>query len=121
MSAISLTLGPSTTAYDFTAGQSQAYGTQPMNLLESGVYGMVAGDANRSGIITAADANNVFGTLNVAGYNFNDINLTGIVTAADANSVYSNLNRATGVPGEAPAIRSENSREKRGNSSIGTK
>jgi hypothetical protein len=61
-------------------------------------YVMIAGDGNQSGIVTAADANAVFGVLNTTGYNLNDLNLSGIVTAADANIVFSNLNKATQVP-----------------------
>ena len=53
---------------------------------------MYAGDANASQIITASDANNVFGVLNATGYYSSDINLSGIVTASDANSVFGNLN-----------------------------
>ena len=85
-------------AYDFTTAQSQAYGTNPMKLVGT-KYCMYAGDANASGIITAADANGVFGVLNSTGYNQNDINLSGIVTASDANIVFGNLNRTSQVNG----------------------
>jgi hypothetical protein len=82
------------TAYDFTIAQSQAYGTEPMKQLAASVFGLYAGDANGSGIITSSDANDVFGLLNVTGYNANDVNLSGIVSAADANVVFGNLNRS---------------------------
>jgi hypothetical protein len=104
MSSNALSLSTTSTVYDFSTSQSQAFGAQPMNLLEAGVFGTVTGDANRSSIITASDANDVFGALNVAGYSFFDINLSGIVTAADANRIFGNLNRGSEVPGLAPTV-----------------
>ncbi len=98
MSATSISLGLARTVYDFSTAQSQAYGTLPMNQLEAGVFGMVAGDVNRSMIVTASDANSVFSTLNSQGYAFEDANMSGIVTAADANSAFGNLNRSTQIP-----------------------
>jgi hypothetical protein len=97
MSASAVALSSSGILYDFTTSQNQAYGANAMALVGSS-YAMYAGDGNQSGIVTAADANGVFGVLNTAGYNANDINLTGIVTATDANIIFSNLNKATQVP-----------------------
>jgi hypothetical protein len=85
-------------SYDFTTAQSQAFGTNPMAQVSSGVYGMISGDVNQSGIVSASDANSVFGVLNATGYNINDVNLSGIVSAADANKVFGNLNKTTQVP-----------------------
>jgi hypothetical protein len=102
MSSNALSLGTTTTTHDFSTSQSQAFGSQPMNALETGVFGMVAGDANRSAIITAADANDVFAALNLTGYLFSDVNMSGVVTASDANRIFGNLNRASEVPGLAP-------------------
>jgi len=99
MSANAVTLGnSSSTLHDFSTGQSQAAGSFPMTQVSSGVFAMYAGDGNASGIVTAADANNVFGVLNATGYNLNDITLSGIVTAADANTIFANLNTATQTP-----------------------
>jgi hypothetical protein len=98
MSALPVSLSQSSGVYDFTTAQTKAYGTSPMILMASGVYAMWAGDGNASGIVTAADANSVFGALNVVGYQLNDINLSGIVTAADVNMIFRNLNKATHVP-----------------------
>jgi hypothetical protein len=97
MSGSAVALSASSTLYDFTTSQGQAYGTEPMKLVGT-KYAMYAGDGNKSGIVTAADANAVFGAINTPGYNANDINLSGIVTAADANIVFGNLNKATQVP-----------------------
>ncbi|MBI5472952.1 MAG: choice-of-anchor J domain-containing protein [Ignavibacteriae bacterium] len=98
MSATPLSLGTTSSSYDFTTAQSQAYGSLPMNQLESGVFGLVAGDANLSAVVTASDANEIFAVFNSPGYVFEDVNLSGIVTAADANVVFTNLNRSTEVP-----------------------
>jgi hypothetical protein len=98
MTAVSQALnGATPQAYNFTAGMTQAYGTNPMKLVGAS-YVMYAGDGNQTGVVTASDANGVFGLINTTGYNANDINLTGIVTAADANIVFGNLNAATQVP-----------------------
>jgi hypothetical protein len=103
MTAAAHALGISTpAAYDFTTAQTQAYSTDyvlspPTVQVEAGVYGMFGGDANGTGLVSAADANIIFGDLNSPGYDDNDTNLTGIVTAADANLAFGNLNAATGV------------------------
>lgn len=98
MSGNTIALSASSPLYDFSTASSQAFGTNPMNEVSTGRWALVSGDANKSGIVTASDANDVFAALNVAGYNISDINLSGIVTAADANIVFGNLNRATQVP-----------------------
>ena len=64
----------------------------------SGIFAMFAGDGNSSAIVTAADANAVFGELNATGYTPNDINMSGIVTAADANMALGSLGESTQVP-----------------------
>lgn len=97
MSATQQALGPLSGVYDFTTSQSQAYGTNPM-LPVGTLFGLFPGDGNHSNIISAADVNGVFGSLNATGYNASDINLSGIVTSADANMVLQNLNQAGQVP-----------------------
>jgi hypothetical protein len=87
-------LAAAPSVYDFSMSQAQAYGTEPMRRLADGVFGLYAGDANASGIITSSDANAVFGFLNATGYDASDVNLSGIVTASDANVVFGNLNRS---------------------------
>jgi hypothetical protein len=98
MTASAQSLGTSATTYDFTTGQAQAYGTAPMAQLAANVFGMYVGDANASGVVTAADANAIFGQLNATGYSANDVNLSAIVTASDANLVMRNLNQTSQVP-----------------------
>jgi hypothetical protein len=98
MSASAEALSSSSSLYDFTTSQSRAYGSSPMVLVGGTSYAMYAGDGNQSGIVTATDANAVFGSLNSSGYTLNDINLSAIVTATDANIVFGDLNAATRVP-----------------------
>jgi hypothetical protein len=40
----------------------------------------------------------VFGALSTTGYSLNDTNLSGVVSAADANMVFGNLSQASQVP-----------------------
>jgi hypothetical protein len=90
----------SSTLFDFTTSQSQAYttGTDPMVALSGGRFGMIAGDGNNSAIITAADVTPIIVNLNLSVYNVADINMSAIVTAADVTKIISNLNKATNVP-----------------------
>jgi cysteine sulfinate desulfinase/cysteine desulfurase-like protein len=58
----------------------------------------MAGYANQSAIVSAADANSVFGSLNAVTHLLNVVNLSGIVSTADANMMFGNLNVASQVP-----------------------
>jgi hypothetical protein len=98
MSVAPVTLSGTTALYDFTTGQDRAYGTNPMVLLSTGAYGMYAGDANKSGFITAADINDVISNLNLNAYLSSDANLTGYTTASDINIMIANLNKNSQVP-----------------------
>jgi immune inhibitor A len=98
MSAASVSLSGTTALYDFTTGQDRVYGTKPMVVLSTGVYGMYAGDANKSGFITAADINDAISNLNLNAYRSADANLTGYTTASDINIMIANLNKNTKVP-----------------------
>jgi hypothetical protein len=90
-------MGAAPPAYDFTTAQTQAYGANPMKLVGT-TYCMFAGDVNKSNIITASDANDVFGAINATGYLTADANLSGIITSADANMIFGNLNAGSQVP-----------------------
>jgi hypothetical protein len=96
--AQSLTAAIPSSPYDFTTGASQAFGANPMKALSDGRFALIAGDANQSNIVTAADANLIIGQLNTTGYNIRDANLSGIVTAADANMAIGNINRTSQIP-----------------------
>ncbi len=98
MTASAILLGTSSSLYSFTTGQSQAFGTNPMAQVASGVFALYGGDANMSGIVSASDANGVFGSLNATGYSQDDVNMSSIVTSADANVVFGSLNKSSQVP-----------------------
>ncbi len=89
MSANALSPSGSTLTQDFTTGQGQAFGTQPMKQLESGVYGLYGGDADADGQIQNDDKNvNWRNEVGLAGYRSADFNLNGQVQTSDKNVVW---------------------------------
>lgn len=88
MSSNPVTLGfSSSSLYDFSTAQTQAFGTEPMADLGDNVFGMYAGDANQDGFITSTDFN-VFNPKFIgaaSGYEDSDWNLDGSVTSTDFN------------------------------------
>ncbi|MBI5471263.1 MAG: hypothetical protein HY961_02855 [Ignavibacteriae bacterium] len=98
MSATPVTLSETSSLFDFSSSNAKAYGASSMVQVATGRFALCAGDANTSRIVTAADANILFGSLNQIGYLAGDVNLSGVVTAADANTLFANLNTSTHVP-----------------------
>lgn len=98
MSAVPTRLTEAGQPYDFTQSAGSAYGADALHPLGNGKFALYTGDCNASGIVSAADANLVFGALNQSNYAAADANLSGIVTAADANATFSNLNKSTRIP-----------------------
>lgn len=99
MSSTPVSLGFTNSAlYDFSTAQTKAFGTEPMVDLGNNVFGMYAGDANISAIITSADVTPIIANLNLATYKVADVNMSGIVTAADITMIISNLNKTSKVP-----------------------
>ncbi len=94
-SAQSLTSG-SSTLYDFSTGTDKYYGADAA-LLETGVYGMYAGDTNGSGIVTNSDKTSIISDLNSSGYYDADANCSGVVTNSDKTPIISNLNKASDI------------------------
>gem|GEM_PF-2384389 len=97
MSVSKITLGVSSGLFNFTTGQGQAYGSNPIINIIGGVFGMIGGDANTSLIITAADRNEVSSQFSATTYNSSDLNLSGIVSAADRNIIASSFNKSSQV------------------------
>jgi len=85
-------------SYDFTTGSDKYYGTNGAKEVEAGVWGMIAGDVNKSGIVTNSDVDAINADLNTAGYYDSDTNLSGIVSNSDVDLINSNLNKGTQVP-----------------------
>ncbi len=86
--------------YDFTTAQSQAFGSNPMTLLEAGVFGMYSGDGDGNGQVQNTDKNIVFNAeVGTAGYKSADFNLNGQVENNDKNLHWRlNVGRGTQVP-----------------------
>ena len=92
----------STTAvvtYDFTTGPDKYYnGAAGAKDLGGGVWGMIAGETNSSGVVTNADKDLIDANINATGYLIGDTNLSGVITNADKDDIDANINRASQVP-----------------------
>jgi hypothetical protein len=90
--------GSTSSAYDFTTAQTQAYGSNAMKQIGS-VYAMIAGDANGNGQVASTDVNTIRPRIGQSGYNIADMNLNGQVQNSDMNTyTRPNLGRGTQVP-----------------------
>jgi hypothetical protein len=96
-SSVSLNTGTSPVVYDFSTGQTQAFGTAPMIL--TGVrYSMIGGNANGDALINALDRVATRNNLGVSGYIGADVNLDGLVNALDRVLARNNLGSGSQVP-----------------------
>jgi len=99
MSSVTIPLTYSGIAsYDFTTGQDQAYGLEPMIMLDVSLYGMVSGDSTFDGMIDASDIIDVWNARNWIGYFYPDVSLDTMVDANDIIFVWNNRNRTTLFP-----------------------
>jgi len=75
--------------YDFSTGNSQAYGVDAQRWLGGGIYGMIGGDANADGDVNGDDKTEVwnFETGNT-GYLGSDGNLDGQANNQDKNDIW---------------------------------
>ncbi len=97
MSASAVQLNNASSLYDFTTSLSKYYGGDAKNL-GGGIFGLYAGDANRSLIITASDYQIVTNNLLQTDYNQGDLNLSSVVTSADYAFITNNLLKNSNVP-----------------------
>lgn len=89
MSAIPLAESEGIYSYDFSVADGQAYGTGSQKDLGSGVFGMIAGDANGDGIINDTDKNPVWYTqAGIAGYLSADLNIDGQCNNQDKDDLW---------------------------------
>ena len=97
--AVSLTGGTSPVAYDFSTGQGQAYGNNPLRAAGTR-FAMPGGDGNGDGGVDAFDRNLVWRVQNgTNGYLGGDFNLDGGADAFDVNLIWLPDNgTATQVP-----------------------
>jgi hypothetical protein len=101
MSASEQTLSSSSASlYDFSTGLGQYYGTDSNRAkeVETGVFGMNAGDASASGTVDASDRSETWNDRNQSGYLNADCNLSGTVDASDRSITWNNRNKSTSVP-----------------------
>jgi len=83
--------------YNFSTGTDRYY-NDDAKLLETGVYGVYAGDANGSGTVDASDRSATWNDRNLSGYLGADCNLSGTVDASDRSITWNNRNKSTSVP-----------------------
>jgi hypothetical protein len=78
--------------YDFTTGSGQFYGAGGAKEVETGIWGMWAGDINQDGQITTMDYTNWYNSAKAgdSGYNDTDINMDSQVTTMDYTIWYNN-------------------------------
>lgn len=91
------------TTYDFTTGADKYYGGSAAAVqLETGVWGMIAGDANQDGVVDAVDKNSYWRVENGTTYDYSknsDFNLDGNLDAVDKNSYWRpNNGKSSQVP-----------------------
>jgi len=100
MTASAILLSGSSALYDLSTSQSQAYGTNAMIDLGSGIFGLVSGDANGNGQIQNNDNETFWAVQNgQSGYKEGDYNLNGQVQNNDRETYWvPNNGRGTQVP-----------------------
>lgn len=98
MTANTVNLSNNPTLYDLTLSQNQAYGTNPMQNLGTGVFGLYTGDTDGSGTVNASDRSGTWNQRNLSGYYGRDVDLSGTVNAGDRSTVWNNRNISTQVP-----------------------
>ncbi len=106
MSATALNFQPGATVnYDFTDAMGRAYseGADPMKELAPGVYGLIAGDGDASGVVDVLDRENVWLPQNGTAYSYQkygDFNLDGGIDALELNGYWiPNQGRVAQLPG----------------------
>ncbi len=104
MSATGMTLSGNTYSYDFSTALSQAFGAGAgYKEIETGVFGMVAGDADADGSVFASDFNSWaldFGNTSI--YFDADIDMDGNVFASDFNNWAINFGTSNPVNTPSP-------------------
>ena len=98
---------PNGTTYDFTIGSGQFYGgSSGAKELETGVWGMIAGDGNCNGQVQNNDSEDIWKPENgTSGYKYSDFNMNGQVQNDDNENYWKpNNGRGTQVPAVTESI-----------------
>lgn len=102
MSNSALPLTEASVMYDFSTASTQAYGSDPMAEVATGVFGMISGDSNSDGVVNNADRL-LWRSENGTQWFYDkggDFNLDGGIDATDLNYAWRVNNSAmSGVPG----------------------
>ena len=86
-------------SYDFTTGSDKYYGGAAAAVeVETGVWAMIAGDANGSGTVNTTDYLIVQPQINTSGYQGSDVNLSGTTNTTDYLVIQPNINKVSQVP-----------------------
>ena len=96
INAASYSFSRESVGYDFTDAQSKAYGSEAIQEIAPGIFGMYAGDANSDGSLTGTDFN-IFNPLfrsAASGYLSSDFNMDGSITGTDFNMFNPNFRNA---------------------------
>ncbi len=106
MSSNPVALTGTSVLYDFTTGQTQAFGSSAMASLSAGVFGLYAGDVTANGVLKYSGSGNDSGPIyarigggsvsaTVTGYFGEDTNMNGIVKYSGAQNdraiIYANI------------------------------
>ncbi len=100
MSANALTPSGGVYSYNFTTGESQAYGgVTGHKEIGTGIWGLIAGDGNADGEITLSDKSSWSGEAGKTGYLMTDYSMNGQVNNQDKNDILlNNLTSESQVP-----------------------
>jgi hypothetical protein len=100
MSANALTPSGGVYSYNFTTGESQAYGgVTGHKEIGTGIWGLIAGDGNTDGEITLSDKSSWSGEAGKTGYLMTDYSMNGQVNNQDKNDILlNNLTSESQVP-----------------------
>jgi len=89
MSANPVSLSETAGVYNFSTGQGQAFGTDPMIEVSSGIFAMPGGEADLNNAVGTGDINNGWGPVaGLKGYLIGDFNMDGRVQNTDKNFVW---------------------------------
>ncbi len=91
---------PAGYTHDFTTGQGQAYGSDAMKQLATGIFGMFGGDVVPDGYINyATETSKVWNDKDQLGYYSSDINADGYVNySTESSIIWNNRDTFTQVP-----------------------
>ena len=96
ISSAQQTISSSMATYDFTDAVTK-YGGDNAAGLETGVFGMYAGNSDGNSVVTNADKDPVNANMDATGYENGDTNMDGLVTSADKDYTNTNMDIATSV------------------------